>query len=126
MQIGVSTQAYRVKSRDAFSSPIICSNWAANMAPERWKAMMRISTAVVLLAALEATLVSLSSPTHAEIEYAWCAVYKSDAGTNCGFVSFDQCLATISGIGGFCYPNPAYSEPDQRAPRSDSTQSRNR
>ena len=35
---------------------------------------------------------------------AWCAVY--DVSTrNCGFHSYQQCLATISGIGGYCTPN---------------------
>ena len=27
-------------------------------------------------------------------------------GTNCGFYSFEQCQATVSGIGGFCMRNP--------------------
>jgi hypothetical protein len=35
----------------------------------------------------------------------WCAYY--DAYTyNCGFYSFEQCLATISGVGGACRRNP--------------------
>lgn len=35
----------------------------------------------------------------------WCAYY--DAYTyNCGFYSFEQCLATISGAGGVCRRNP--------------------
>lgn len=32
---------------------------------------------------------------------AWCAEYRT-GGTNCGFSSFSQCQATISGAGGFC------------------------
>ena len=36
--------------------------------------------------------------------YPWCADYSS-GGTNCGFVTFEQCLATVSGIGGFCDQN---------------------
>lgn len=36
----------------------------------------------------------------------WCADY-SDKSTNCGFTSFQQCQADISGVGGFCSPNPA-------------------
>ena len=39
--------------------------------------------------------------------YPWCADYSS-GGTNCGFVTFEQCLATVSGIGGFCDPNTQY------------------
>jgi hypothetical protein len=34
----------------------------------------------------------------------WCAFY--DASTyNCGFHTFEQCLATIRGAGGWCRPN---------------------
>ena len=39
--------------------------------------------------------------------YAWCAYY-SGGGTNCGFVTFEQCFATVSGIGGFCNRNTQY------------------
>jgi hypothetical protein len=48
----------------------------------------------------------------------WCAWY--DAYTyNCGFYTFEQCRATVSGAGGFCYRNvrdSGYREP-QRRPR---------
>ena len=30
---------------------------------------------------------------------------------NCGFVSFQQCMATVSGIGGFCVRNTLYQPP---------------
>jgi hypothetical protein len=34
----------------------------------------------------------------------WCAFY--DASTyNCGFHTFEQCLATVRGAGGWCRPN---------------------
>ena len=33
------------------------------------------------------------------------------APTNCGFVTFQQCLDTISGIGGFCVRNNLYQPP---------------
>ena len=31
--------------------------------------------------------------------YPWCAQYSGDGGTNCGFTTFQQCLADVSGIG---------------------------
>jgi len=34
----------------------------------------------------------------------WCAVYDSGS-TNCGFNTYKQCRADISGIGGFCRKN---------------------
>jgi len=40
-------------------------------------------------------------------EYPWCARYDWTT-YNCGFVSFEQCLATISGVGGRCEQNPRY------------------
>jgi uncharacterized protein DUF3551 len=47
----------------------------------------------------------------------WCAQYGGRAGgTNCGFHSFQQCLDTVRGIGGFCSRNPfeAYGYNQQR------------
>jgi len=45
--------------------------------------------------------------------YPWCAQYSGDMGgaMNCGFVSFDQCMATVRGIGGFCIQNNTYQPP---------------
>jgi len=35
----------------------------------------------------------------------WCAYYDAWS-YNCGFATFQQCMATISGAGGFCRLNP--------------------
>jgi hypothetical protein len=45
--------------------------------------------------------------------YPWCAYYDGvgGGGTNCGFTTFQQCLATASGIGGSCEPNTQYVPP---------------
>lgn len=32
----------------------------------------------------------------------------------CGFVSFQQCMATVTGIGGFCVRNTLYQAPADR------------
>ena len=40
-------------------------------------------------------------------EYPWCARYDWTT-YNCGFVSFQQCLATVQGAGGICEQNPRY------------------
>jgi hypothetical protein len=42
---------------------------------------------------------------NAETTYPWCAYYDAWA-YNCGFTTLQQCLATISGAGGACRPNP--------------------
>jgi hypothetical protein len=49
--------------------------------------------------------------------YPWCAVYGNGfGGTNCGFSTFRQCLATIQGLGGSCQPNTQY-HPEGRGRR---------
>ena len=67
---------------------------------------MRILIAVpVLIAGLIA-----SEPTHAD-PYRWCAIYgggRSGGGTNCYFMTIQQCRAAVSGTGGFCNQNPFY------------------
>jgi len=51
--------------------------------------------------------------------YPWCAYYGGSMGgsENCGFVSFAQCMQTLSGNGGFCDVNTQYVPP-AGAPRS--------
>jgi hypothetical protein len=52
------------------------------------------------------------SPTAAD-PYKWCALYSGNADSrNCGFITIEQCRATVSGIGGFCEPNQFYTGPD--------------
>ena len=62
----------------------------------------------ILLFALGIFIVAagVGSPAKA-MNYPWCANYGG-GGTNCGFVSFEQCLTTISGNGGFCDRNTQY------------------
>jgi hypothetical protein len=49
--------------------------------------------------------------------YRWCAQYGKSGGTNCYFLTLEQCRAAISGLGGFCYPNPFYTGPERRGRR---------
>ena len=64
-----------------------------------------------------AAIICIEKPAEAQ-SYPWCAYYNSDGGaTNCGFATFEQCRATISGIGGLCGPNPQYQgSPATRRP----------
>ena len=50
--------------------------------------------------------------------YPWCAIYGGGMGgaTNCGFTTFQQCMATVSGMGGFCQPNTQYQPATTLAP----------
>jgi hypothetical protein len=47
--------------------------------------------------------------------YPWCAIYKAGS-TNCGFTSFQQCLATVSEAG-ICMQNNTYQPPGGPRPR---------
>jgi hypothetical protein len=64
-------------------------------------------------AAILAATSMLGTPAQAQ-NYPWCAQYSGGAlggAMNCGLVSFQQCLATVSGIGGFCVRNTLYQPP---------------
>jgi hypothetical protein len=61
---------------------------------------------------------SLDAPAIAK-EPAWCAAYRNGS-NNCGFYTYEQCMATISGIGGFCNRNPD-AGPEKPAARKERT-----
>ena len=65
-----------------------------------------------VLSVIAATTV-LDTPTKAQ-NYPWCAIYsggRGGGGTNCGFTTFEQCMATARGLGSFCQPNTQYMPP---------------
>jgi hypothetical protein len=66
---------------------------------------MRLTlAALIVLAAGSAFQPATADP------YRWCANYAGEggAGTNCGFVTLEQCRWAVSGNGGSCTPNPFY------------------
>lgn len=69
------------------------------------KAFIFVAGVIVAAAAL---------PSGAQAQnYPWCAVYggKNGGGQNCGFLTFEQCMATLSGMGGFCNRNTQFVPP---------------
>jgi hypothetical protein len=53
-------------------------------------------------------LVSMSKNAEAQ-NYPWCAHLGTGfESTNCGFTTFQQCMDTVRGIGGFCMVNNTY------------------
>src|SRR5438876_9241063 len=42
----------------------------------------------------------------AAAQNAWCAYYSYGGGTSCGFSTFEQCQASVRGVGGSCNRNP--------------------
>jgi hypothetical protein len=69
-----------------------------------------------VLSLLLATI-ALAPTAHAQ-NYPWCARYGTPYDdTSCGFTSFEQCMASVSGIGGFCERNDTYRPPLAAAPQ---------
>ncbi len=77
--------------------------------------------------ALLAAAAGFGSPAQAQ-NYPWCAEYGGgDMGgaTNCGFTTYEQCMETLRGMGGFCNQNTQYQPPpgphaSPRAPKRSS------
>ena len=76
--------------------------------------MTRLSS-TLFAAIVLASLTALARPA-AAIEYPWCAQYSGEdgGGRNCGFSTLEQCMATVSGIGGDCERNLFYEGPAER------------
>jgi hypothetical protein len=70
---------------------------------------MRFRAKVIVAALVTIPAVLTQTPARAD----WCAQYSGGGGgENCGFLTFEQCQASVSGIGGFCRPsqyNPGYA-----------------
>ena len=56
-------------------------------------------------------ILGIGTRTEAQ-NYPWCAMLNmGDQAVNCGFVSSEQCMAYVRGIGGYCMPNNTYLAP---------------
>jgi hypothetical protein len=73
---------------------------------------MRTSLAVAIAIPL---LLLMEMDGAAAQNYAWCAEAIKGGGRNCGFVSWEQCMATVSGNGGYCEQNSMYRPELERA-----------
>jgi tetratricopeptide (TPR) repeat protein len=78
------------------------------------EALMRIPALCTLVIA---AVLGLAGPA-AAAGPAWCAAYRNGS-TNCGFNTYEQCLAAISGIGGFCNRNYIDGPSDKPAARKE-------
>lgn len=68
----------------------------------------------LIFPALTAVALLMPAAAHAD-PYKWCAQYggRDGGARNCGFLTLEQCRATISGAGGFCEPNQFYTGPSE-------------
>ena len=83
-------------------------HWKTRQANARHAVKLSLSIFTLFVAA-----VTLVTPADAQ-NYPWCAIYSgrgAGGGTNCGFVSYAQCMATASGLGSFCYRNTQFVPP---------------
>jgi hypothetical protein len=72
----------------------------------------------VLFFMLAIIAVTAEIGTRAEAQnYPWCADYAGFGSQNCGFTTIQQCMAALSGNGGFCNANTQYGSPAVPASR---------
>ena len=82
---------------------------------------MKIALCPAFSLALAASLSGLAliapRPAAAEIVYPYCAMMVGEEeAQNCGFDSLAQCRAAMSGLPGYCMPNPRYVAAPPAAP----------
>jgi hypothetical protein len=82
---------------------------------------MRLFLSMLAGCLLTATLVAPVSAQKYD-PYPWCAVYggSMSGSSNCGFRTRQQCMATVSGVGGSCEPNQFYNPHGSRKGRHSS------
>jgi Protein of unknown function (DUF3551) len=70
---------------------------------------------ILLLVVVSAALMGAADLASAQSAYSypWCSRQSAWKGstTSCYFTSYQQCMTTISGIGGYCYQSPYYHGP---------------
>jgi Protein of unknown function (DUF3551) len=80
---------------------------------------MRVISSILFTLAVVTAATAVMPGAQAD-PYKWCAQYGGGRGggaRNCGFVSFEQCMQTIRGMGGFCERNAFYTGPEERRVR---------
>ena len=66
---------------------------------------------LLFILGISAGITCIEKPADAQ-NYPWCAMLSmGDQAMNCGFVSVEQCMATVRGIGGYCTPNNTFQPP---------------
>ena len=111
----------RVDYWSALSGDLARANWLA------WKSRGDAVSAIVcrtvmrnVLAAsiLLVAMIFVASPAHAQ-NLPWCAIMDNDGTTQCNFFTQQQCLQTLSGIGGECSYQSGWKRAATSAHRTD-------
>ncbi len=83
--------------------------------------MRKLSFSAAAAAVVVSSFVFLAPTQKAEaaVIYPWCAHYgggrMGGGAMNCGFLTWAQCMATVSGTQGFCDGNPWWQGPVPQA-----------
>jgi hypothetical protein len=66
---------------------------------------------LLLMLGISVCVVGIGTRAEAQ-NYPWCAYYSGHSGgTNCGFMTFQQCMDTARGLGSDCQPNTQQPPP---------------
>jgi hypothetical protein len=81
---------------------------------------MRLLKASIIAAAVLAAIPAAQAQS--AYDYPWCAVYAGGSrgaggAMSCYYRTYDQCRATMSGIGGSCVQSPYYGHGPNQRPR---------
>lgn len=76
-------------------------HWTSRLSAAATLRSVLISGVVVIGVGLTGTACSSARQTQP-----WCADIGEPGPTDCGYVSFEQCKAAVSGVGGYCRQNP--------------------
>jgi hypothetical protein len=79
--------------------------------------LLALNIAVALGATATATVLDSWTAAEARAAPPWCAnLGGRDGGWDCGYYTFEQCMATARGLGGYCSPNPRVAFDPYRQP----------
>jgi len=69
---------------------------------------------LLLVLGVGVAALAMAAPASGQ-NYPWCSNFHDGGGTNCGFSTYRQCMATAQGSGGSCSKNNAYAPSAGRA-----------
>jgi Protein of unknown function (DUF3551) len=95
-------------------------DWSDSMAVDRRTNSRRLKLIIAFGVALATGAWDAAASARAQYQMApWCAYLNNWGGSSdCSYYSFQQCMATASGLGNICMRNPLYVPPPGRQRRA--------
>jgi len=76
---------------------------------------MKLPIASICVAFIALAGATQTASAQSPYSYPWCAKYYTrGTPTSCYYANRQQCAVTVSGIGGYCFQNPAFRGPVAR------------